>query len=58
MASLRPISIPFRTFEEALRDFLAAGTPPSETPPPKAHQKRQPSTRKAKATKAKKKRKK
>jgi len=58
MARLNPFSLYPPSFEDALRDILAVGLPPSKAAPPKAHQKRQPTTRKAKTAKAKKKRKK
>jgi hypothetical protein len=54
LISFHPLS-----FDEALRGILAVGAPPGKPEPAKAHQKRQPTTRKAKSAKAgKKKRKK
>jgi hypothetical protein len=57
MARVNPFALYPPSFEEAVREILAVG--PSRTAAaPKAHQKRQPTTRKAKKAKAKKKRKK
>ena len=58
MARVNPFSLYPPSFEEALRDILTVGPSPSKAAAPKAHQKRQPTTRKAKTAKAKKKRKK
>jgi hypothetical protein len=58
MARVNPFALYPPSFEEALRDILAVSPPPSKAAPRKADQKRQPTTRKAKAAKAKKKRKK
>ena len=57
MARVNPFALYPPSFEEALRDILAVGPRPSKAAPPKAGQKRQPTPRKAKAAKAKKKRK-
>jgi hypothetical protein len=57
MARVNPFALYPPSFEEALREVLAVG-PSSKTARPKADQKRQPTTRKAKKAKAKKKRKK
>ena len=54
MARVNPFALYPPSFEEALRDILAVG-PSRKAAPPKAHQKRQPATRKAKTAKAKKK---
>ena len=58
MARLKPLSLHPLSFEDALRDILAVGPPPDKPAPAKAHQKRQPTTRKAKAVKATKKKRK
>jgi hypothetical protein len=58
MARVNPFALYPPSFEEALREVLAVDPPSSKVAPPKAHQKRQPTTRKAKKAKAKKKRKK
>jgi hypothetical protein len=58
MARVNPFALYPPSFEEALREVLAVGPSPSKAAPPKTHQKRQPTTRKAKQAKAKKKRKK
>ena len=58
MARVNPFALYPPSFEEALREVLAVGPRPRKAAPPKAHQKRQPTTRKAKQAKAKKKRKK
>jgi hypothetical protein len=58
MARVNPFALYPPSFEEALRDILAVGPPSSKAAPSKAHQKRQPTTRKAKKAKAKTKRKK
>ena len=55
MARVNPFALYPPSFEEALRDILAIGPSPSKTASPKANQKRQPTTRKAKTAKAKKK---
>jgi hypothetical protein len=52
MARVNPFALYPPSFKEALREILAVG-PSSKAAPPKAHQKRQPTTRKAKAKKAK-----
>jgi hypothetical protein len=57
MARVNPFALYPPSFEEALREILAVG-PSEQGRAPKAHQKRQPTTRKAKKAKAKKKRKK
>jgi hypothetical protein len=57
MARVNPFALYPPSFKEALGEILAVG-PASKVAPPKTHQKRQPTTRKAKKTKAKKKRKK
>ena len=57
MARVNPFALYPPSFKEALREILAVG-PSSKAAPPKAHPKRQPTTRKAKKAKAKKKRKK
>ena len=57
MARVNPFALYPPSFKEALGEILAAG-PSSKAAPRKAHQKRQPTTRKAKKAKAKKKRKK
>jgi hypothetical protein len=58
MARVNPFALYPPSFEEAVRDILAVGSSRSKAASPKAHQKRQPTTRKAKKAKAKKKRKK
>ena len=58
MARVNPFALYPPSFEEALREVLAVGPPPRKAAPHKAHQKRQPTTRKANQAKAKKKRKK
>jgi len=58
MARVNPFSLYPPGFEDAVRDILAVGPPPSKAARPKADQKRRPTTRKAKKAKAKKKRKK
>ena len=57
MKRVNPFALYPPSFEEAVREILAVG-PASKAAPPKAQQKRQPTTRKAKKAKAKKKRKK
>ena len=57
MARVNPFALYPPSFKEALREILAVG-PSGKAAPSKAHQKRQPTTRKAKQAKAKKKRKK
>jgi hypothetical protein len=57
MKRVNPFTLYPPSFEEAVREVLAVG-PSSKAASPKAHQKRQPTTRKAKKAKAKKKRKK
>jgi len=57
MARVNPFALYPPSFEEALREVLG-GVPSSKAAPPKADQKRHPTTRKAKKAKAKKKRKK
>jgi hypothetical protein len=54
MARRNPFALYPPSFEEAVREILALGTPPSKAAPSKVHQKRQPTTRKAKTAKAKK----
>ena len=54
MARVNPFALYPPSFEEALREVLAVGPPASKA----GHEKRQPTTRKAKKAKAKKKRKK
>jgi len=56
MARVNPFALYPPSFEAALRDILAVGPPPSKAAPPKVNAKRQPTTRKAKKAKAKKKR--
>ena len=58
MARVNPFALYPPSFEEALREILAVGPRSRTAAAPKAHQKRQPTTRKAKKAKAKKKRKK
>jgi len=57
MARVNPFALYPPSFEEAVREILAVD-PSRKAAPTKAHQKRQPTTRKAKKAKAKKKRKK
>ena len=57
MARVNPFALYPPSIKEALREILAVG-PSGKAAPPKARQKRQPTTRKAKKAKAKKKRKK
>ena len=57
MARVNPFALYPPSFVEAVREILAVG-PSSKAAAPKAHQKRQPTTRKAKKAEAKKKRKK
>jgi hypothetical protein len=59
MARVNPFALYPPSFEEAVREIRAVGPSRSKAAAaPKAHQKRQPTTRKAKKAKAKKKRKK
>ena len=58
MARANPFALYPPSFEAALRDILGDGPPSSKAARPKAHQKRQSTTRKTKTAKAKKKRKK
>jgi hypothetical protein len=58
MARANPFALYPPSFEAALRDILAGGPPSRKAARPKAHQKRQPTTRKAKTAKGKRKRKK
>ena len=58
MARVNPFSLYPPSFEEAVRDILGVDSPSSKAARPKAQQKRQPATRKAKTAKAKKRQKK
>ena len=52
MARVNPFALYPSSFEAALRDSLAGGPPSRKAARPKARQKRQPTTRKAKTAKA------